>query len=153
MYEILQVHFRLLFDVSITNAYILSYFAPTTSITGSAHTLKKFRLTLATDLIGNSCSRKRAGRPKTSTPFPHPPPLLPSADNGSPPHTQPLHVQFHIPSHNQSKRCMSCALYCTPPRRKESVWNCKECLGQPTLCLTGRAYGSDCYNIWHSNQL
>ena len=39
--------FWFVFDVSITNAYILSSFIATTSITVSAHTLKKFRLTLA----------------------------------------------------------------------------------------------------------
>ena len=143
--------FWFLFDVSITNAYILSSFVPTTLVSVSAHTLKKFRLSLATQLIGNYCSRKRAGRPRHSTATPHLPPPLPPADDGGPQLQQRPRLQLHFPSHTQSKRCVYCASYRTPSRRKESVWYCKDCPGQPTLCLTGKDDGSDCYGMWHSN--
>ena len=64
-------------DVSITNAFILSSYVPTTT---SKHTLKKFRLMLATQLIGNYNSRRRAGRPSSNATS-HPPPPLPPADD------------------------------------------------------------------------
>ena len=140
--------FWFLFDVSITNSYILSCFVPSSTL---KLTLKQFRLRLASQLIDNYCSRKRAGRPKRSTTTPHPPPPLPSPDSGGPPSTQSLRPNLHLPSHTRSKRCVYCREYRTPRRRKESVWYCEDCPGQPTLCLTGKHDGSDCYRIWHTS--
>ena len=142
--------FWFLFDVSITNAYILSSFVPSTT---AMHTLKQFRLTLASQLIDTYCSRKRAGRPRKSTTTSHPPPPLPSPDNGGPPPTQSSRPNLHLPSHSRSKRCVYCREYRNPRQRKESVWYCKDCPGQPTLCLTGKDDGSDCYRIWHTSIL
>jgi len=67
----LQVHiFWFLVDVIITNAYILSHYS---LVTSSMRSLKSFQLTLATQLIGNYCTRKRAGRPRSTRSMPHPP--------------------------------------------------------------------------------
>ena len=77
--------FWFLFDVSITNTYILSPFIPSTSIPNMKCTLKCFRLTLATELISTYCSRKRLGRPKSIT---HASPPLPSPESGGPPLAQ-----------------------------------------------------------------
>ena len=144
--------FWFLFDVSITNAYIFSSFVPSTT-SASSHTLKQFRLTLASQLIDTYCSRKRAGRPRKSPSTPHPPPPLPPFDNDGPPPTQSTRPTLHLPSHSRSKRCVYCRQYRSHPHRKESVWCCNACPGQSTLCLTGRDDGSDCYRIWHTSLL
>ena len=145
--------FWFIFDVSITNAYILSSFIPTTCTSISMHTLKRFRLDLATQLIAAYCSIKRPGRSRTTIAIPHPAPPLPSANNGGTPLLQSPRMPLHLPSHSHGKRCVYCKQYRNPPRRRESVWYCSECPGQPTLCLTGRADGTDCYRIWHSSLL
>ena len=33
---------------------------------------------------------------------------------------------------------------------KESVWQCIDCEGTPSLCLTGRDDDSDCWRLWHA---
>ena len=116
--------FWFMFDVAITNGYILSAFIPTTLTTLSFNTLKQFCLNLASQLIANYCSRKRAGRPQSNL---NPPPPLPTPDNGGPPSAQAPRMQFHLPSHGRSKRCVYCQWYHTPTIRKESVWHCQEC--------------------------
>ena len=68
--------FWFLFDVAITNSYILSLFAPTT-MPNSHQRLKAFRLQLADQLVGRYNSRKRSG----SSLFP--------ASTSSPRHTTP----------------------------------------------------------------
>ena len=114
--------FCFLFDVSITNAYILHSY----DVTTTALDHKSFRMMLAKQLIGDYMSRKRPGRPrKRSRPTPH------------------------LPSHSKSRRCVYCRDVRSPPRRKESVWICTACEGHPQLCLTGRDDGSDCFRLWH----
>lgn len=111
-------------DVCITNAYILSgYTAPTVSIDQAR--LKNFHVALAKALIGsyNSCQRVRR--------------VMTSVEN------------FHHPSHHQRKRCEYCLHHRTPKRWRESVWQCIKCTGHPTLCLTGKDDGSDCWALWH----
>ena len=67
----LQVHiFWFLVDAIITNAYILSRYS---LVTSSMRSLKSFQLTLATQLIGNYYTRKRAGHPRSTRSMPHPP--------------------------------------------------------------------------------
>ena len=143
--------FWFLFDVSITNAFILSSFVPTTPTTLSSQTLKKFRLALSEQLIGDYNSRKRLGRPRSSVLVPHPPPPLPQPDSGGPPPTQSPRSYLHLPTHTQSRQCVYCWRYREKKRRRESVWCCQECPGHPTLCLTGNNDGSDCFRIWHAN--
>ena len=114
--------FWFLFDVAITNAYILRSFDVSTSEMDH----KSFRMMLAKQLIGNYMSRKQPGRPRKR---PRPTP--------------------HLPSHSKSRRCVYCRDVRSPPQRKESVWMCAACEDHPQLCLTGRDDGSDCFRLWH----
>ena len=57
--------FWFLFDLAITNAFILYRTQPG----NSKRTLKDFRTTLAKELIDTYCSRKRAGRPSIAPPI------------------------------------------------------------------------------------
>ena len=140
--------FWFLVDVAITNAHILSKYSP---ITTSPKTLKVFRLTLAEELIGKYCSRKRAGRPTSVRSVPHPPPPLPPPEDNGPPAQQRLRSTIlHLPSHQAKKRCIYCQEYRPNSRRRETVWYCSECEGKPALCLTGRGDGSDCFRLWHN---
>ena len=141
--------FRFMFNVAITNAYILSAFVPTTLASLSSNTLKNFRLNLASKLIGTYSSRKRAVQPGSCFITPNPPPLLPLSDDCGPLCSQIARIHLHLPSHGP-KRCVFCQQYRTPAIRKESVWHCRECPGQPTLCLTGKADGTDCFRVWHA---
>ena len=118
------------FDVTITNCYILSSY---NARSDSQMDHKRFRITLAEQLIGNYNSRKRAGRPRKC---PHP------SNTATTP-------QMHLPSHTSSKRCVYCNKRRQPPRRKETVWYCAACDGHPSLCRTGRDNGSDCFRLWH----
>jgi len=103
----------ILFDVSITNAFILSSYVPTTT---SKHTLKKFRLMLATQLIGNYNRRRRAGRPSSNATS-----TLGTCRRWWPTLQQRPRLQLHLPSHGQSRRCVYCGSYRSPQRRRECV--------------------------------
>ena len=129
--------FWFLFDVCVTNAFILSKFCtlPTSIPTSKEERrLKAFRIRLANNLIGTYNSRQRAGR-RSSRVVPEPTPVLPP---------------FHSPHHHDRQRCVYCRVYRNPPRRKESVWQCMVCEGAPTLCLTGRDDGTNCWDLWHA---
>ena len=140
--------FWFVFDVAVTNAFILSLFTPTT-IPITKQRLKAFRLQLADQLIGNYNTRKRLGHPRSITGTPHPPPALPPPQDSGPPSTQVSRTALHTPSHQEKRRCVYCQQYRTPPQRHEVVWYCRECPGKPSLCLTGKEDGSDCWRIWH----
>ena len=101
--------------------------------TGTPMTQKQFRVKLAEQLIGDYCSRKRAGRPRKRP---------------CPPNNTPTSIT-HLPSHSKSTRCVYCRDVRSPPRRKESVWVCTVCEGHPSFCLTGKEDGSDCFRLWH----
>ena len=133
-----------LFDVSITNAFILySKYCPTT--TPLSHQKQKiFRLRLAEQLIGQYCTKKKAGRPRSTTLPQHPPDQPP---------VQATRMALHLPSHQQRTRCVYCAKVRTPRAVRKVVWCCKDCEGTPALCLTGLEDGSDCFRIWHSRLL
>lgn len=123
--------FWFLFNVAVTNAYILSNYRVTTT---SVNSLKNFRLNLSSTLIGEYNSRKRIGRPRSTT---HLSPALPPPDCvGSPPAQSPR-AHLHLPSHSHGKRCVYCQKHRQPSRRRETVWVCSECPGEPALCLTG----------------
>ena len=122
--------FWYLFDVAITNARILHSFDVQS---GAQMDHKHFRLKLAEQLIGSYMSRKRVGRPRKR-------PSQPSNDIST----------DHFPTHSAKKsRCVYCRDVRSQSRRKESVWMCATCDGQPTLCLTGKNDGSDCFRLWH----
>lgn len=114
-----------LFDVSITNSFILY---KTTHPSSKMKSLQ-FREALAMELIGTYCSRKRAGRGIQSVrQFPL------------------LHFPSRIPGDTVHKRGR-CALCATKKKRVDSQWFCKEC--NKWLCHTG--YEDDCFLLWHKN--
>lgn len=131
--------FWFMFDLVITNMFILSKYSPS-SVCSSKYNLKNFRLRLAHQLIGDYSSRKRAGRPRKT----------PSSSATPPPTSIPC--LEHFPSHGErSRRCIYCKTKRVPSRRRESVWMCKACPGNPFLCLTGVDNGSDCFKLWHQH--
>ena len=143
--------FWFLFDVSITNSYILSLYSPTT-MPVSHQRLKAFRLRLADQLVGDYNSRKRLGRP-CSRPS-HPPPAVPSPHHLGPLPPQATRTALHLPSRlEKRRRCVYCSQYREPRQRNDVYWYCKECPGQPSLCVTGNEDGSDCFRLWHSHYL
>ena len=115
--------FCFLLDVSITNALILHSFD-----VRSGHPMdqKHFRLMLAEQLIGTYMSRKRAGRPRKR---PHPP----SSSSSIP--------TEHFPTHSTNRRCVYCRDIRSQLRRKESVWMCTACKGEPTTIMIVLDYG------------
>ena len=132
-------------DVSITNSFILSSFAPTTMPFSHQH-LKSFHLRLAEQLVGNYNSRKQLGHP-SSRPVTHPAPVLPPQQV---PMTQSTRTALHLPS--KLKKPMQCVYYSChrdPSTCHRVVWYCKDCLGKPPLCLTVNDDGSDCFRLWH----
>ena len=130
------------FDVCITNVFWFTFDVCITKMscaipsipTSVDHSrLKSFRVRLAKALIGDYNSRQRGRRNTTAAV------------------TRPLVVPdgFHTPRHHPRRRCAYCRTYRNPPCRRESVWQCIQCEGAPTLCLTGREDGSDCWSLWH----
>ena len=137
--------FWFLFDVVVTNAFILSRYAITTNPgPTSRQTLKYYWLKLAEQLIGSYCSRLRVGRRRL-----HPLPPQPSTASGQP---QQRPLISHLPCKGKSTRCQYCGKIRRPTQRKETIWYCSGCDGQPALCLSVRDDGFDCYRLWHSSQ-
>ena len=92
--------FWFIFDVCITNSFILSKFCNSTSQhTKEDSRLKTFRAHLAESLIGSYTSRQRAGRPRSQGV------VEPS----------PVEATFHSPCHHYSKRCVYCHKIRDPP--------------------------------------
>ena len=102
--------FWFMFDVAITNAFLLHRYSPT-SRSKTSQAYKQLQLTLAQQLIGTYNSRKQPGRPVT----------LPSAQR---PH---ISVTGHFPLNHSRKRCMYCKSHRYPSQRSETVcrvsWN------------------------------
>ena len=125
--------FYFLFDVSITNAFILyKNFCSSPTF----NTTKKFRLQLAKELIGDYCSRSRVGR-----------------GGGVIRHLPLQHFPMKIskePTDPERKR-RRCAR-CSQKRRKRTQTQrfCREC--QVFLCHTGETQ-TDCFLLWHKDQV
>ena len=118
--------FWFLFDVVVTNAFILSRYAITTTPgPTSRQTLKYYRLKLAEHLIGSYCSRLSVGRRRL-----HPLPPQPSTASGQP---QQRPLISHLTCKGKSTRCQYCGKIRRPTQRKERVWYCSRCEGQPAL--------------------
>ena len=117
-----------LFDVTITNSFILyKNFLPSCTLT----TIKKFQLQLARELIGDHCSRRRAG-----------------AGGGA---MRPLPLR-HFPikiekedgeTVRKRRRCVLCAQH---NKRALTLWFCREC--EVFLCHTGEPH-TDCFLLFH----
>ena len=145
----LHVHFWFLFDVAVTNSFILSSYSPTT-MPNRLQRLKAFRLQLADQLVGSYNTRKQPGRPR-SRPM-GPPPTLPSQLHLGPPPTQRSRTANHLPvRHDYKKQCLYCSQHRGEYTRRRVVWYCKDCPGHPTLCFTGSEDGSDCFRLWHQH--
>ena len=135
----------ILLDMVITNSFTLTSFVPFSTTTLTAHYLKSFRPTLSAQLIGQYNSRRRLRQQPTSASL-----LSSSLFTTDTVQPTPLAQPLHLPTHSRSKQCVYYRRHSVPARRKESVWYCQQCIGQPTLCLTGKQDGSDCYRLWHS---
>ena len=97
--------------------------------------IKDYRLKLAMQLIGQYCSRQRAGRRPVAIrplPFHHFPVRIPS--------------DSEVVKHKRG-RCAYCKE--TSHTRKDSYWFCREC--EVWLCHSG--YSDDCFLLWHTQRL
>ena len=111
-----------LFDVAVTNSYILCKHHSTTSI----NRVKDFRTALAKSLIGNFNNRKRRGRPSLTT------------------NPTQRFCADHFPRRAEKKsRCYFC--YHRRNERHESYWYCNTC--EKHLCHDGKA--DDCFLLYH----
>ena len=122
--------FFFLFDVAITNAYILLKFSGQSC---PFKDFKSFRLQLAKDLIGEYCSRRRRGRGGTvihPLPFRHYPIRLDNNSDG--------------PRHPRGPRAVHRDIH---HRHVLSTWYCREC--GVWLCHTGDL-STDCFMKWHT---
>ena len=124
--------FWFLFDMVITNSYILYKHYRLGTVQTQTIPFKEFRLRLADLLIGDYCSRKRPGRPYAVTQ--HPP-------------VQLLHVPVKRMDGGEGDRTKrsKCLLCTRNKKRKDTCWNCKGC--NIPLCFTG--FPNDCFTLWH----
>ena len=113
--------FWFIFDVTITNAYVLYQFIPQTD--RKALPLKEFRAQLARELIGDYNSRKQVGRPRQMP--------VPRISAG-------IQTLSHFPRKIQKGRCRKCHTGFT-------TWYCNEC--GIRLCHSGT--DSDCFMLYH----
>ena len=116
-----------LFDIAITNCYILyKHFTTDHSI----HDLKTFRVELAKRLIGEYSTRKRPGRPSLTQP-------------------PKKFCQAHFPVRGAERahRCHYCHAY--KNQRRETVWYCRDC--SHFLCHNGRE--DDCFLLFHTHHV
>ena len=122
--------FYFLLDVAITNAFVLyKYYAPSSKY----KTIRDFRVQLAKELIGDYCSRRRAGRQRS---FPKNLPLR----------HFPVKLIPDDPSRRNRHRCARCLdKY---GKRVDTQWFCQECA--VPLCHTGKS-STDCFLLWHKN--
>lgn len=121
--------FYFLLDVTITNAFILYNYTTCPKY----KTIKDFRVQLAKELIGDYCSRKRAGRYGSSL-------------RSLPLRHFPVKLVPDEQSERSRKRCARCQQ--EHKKRRDTQWYCQEC-GVP-LCHTGEAT-TDCFLLWHKN--
>ena len=122
--------FYFLLDVAITNAFILM---KNHTSGGSRMVMKDFRLQLASQLIGDYCSRRRRGR------------------NSSAIRTLPLRhfpVKIELDSNPAKRKRGNCA-HCrkTKHSRMNTSWFCQEC--SVWLCHSGDP--DDCFLQWHTH--
>lgn len=118
--------FWFLFDVTVTNTFILSQFAPSSR---KRLPLKDVRVQLARELIGDYYGRKQLGRPRTL-----PPPTT----------SEKRQLPQHFPCKAAKGRCRKCHSHYT-------TWYCAEC--GLRFCHTGTA-DTDCFIGYHlDNQL
>jgi len=121
--KIYKYIYNFLFDVSITNAFIIYQLGHPSS----KMKIKDFRVLLAKELIGDYCSKKSLGklREKKRLPF------------------------SHFPVKNTQRKRGRCSFCKEKNKRTDTQWFCKEC--DIWLCHQGCA--EDCFLKWHSKIL
>lgn len=121
--------FYFIIDVAITNAYILHQ-----GWSGSNKlNIKNFRAQLAKEIIGEYCTRRRAGHGSS---FVKPLPIC----------HFPTKIPETFPGQRKRGRCTYCS---QRDKRTDSQWFCQEC--SIWLCHTGTE--SDCFMLWHKNKI
>ena len=119
--------FNFYLGVGLTNAFILYR----SGHPGSRLNLKRFHEIVATELIGDYCSRRQAGR--VSIPF----------------RTLPLrHFPMKPPSETAGRNRHRCRLCQQRNRRKDTYWFCADC--DAWLCHQGTP--ADCFRLWHQRR-
>ena len=120
--------FNFLVGVALTNSFVLFR----ERHPDSKMKLKKFLTVLATELIGNYCSRRKAGRVSHLV--------------------QPLSLQHfptESPNGNAERKRGRCKLCQEKKRRSDTQWFCNEC--GVWLCHPGTT--EDCFLLWHRRKL
>ena len=115
--------FWFIFDLAITNAYILCKHHTDLAITD----IKTFRVALAKELIGGYCSRKRSSRPTNQQ----------ASKKFCPAH-------FPVRGSDKNHRCHYCHLY--RKERHETKWFCQDC--GHFFCHNGTQ--EDCFYLYHT---
>ena len=127
--------FHFLLDIAITKAFILQKgYCESVPF----KTIKEFRLQLAIELIGDYCSRQRAGR-----------------SGGVVSSLSLRHFPTTIPGNNSNekakyKRALCHRCYSWSKGSIYTSWYCPEC--QVWLCHTGEQR-ADCFMLWHAQHL
>ena len=116
--------FWFLFDVAITNAFILSKENSPLEI----WIVKSFRVKLAKQLIGDYNGRKRTGRASITA-------------------TAKRFCQSHFPTRGSDQ--VHCCHYCSKFRkeRRATAWFCKDC----SLFLCHNGTEQDCFFLFHAH--
>ena len=117
--------FWFLFDVSLTNSFILSRF--NSHLSSTIKNIKEFRIEVAKALIGTHSSRKRAGRRSITIP-----------------RKKFCHQHFPNKGDGKQHRCYFCSHFLH--RRRETTWFCKDC--ETYLCHNGKE--DDCFFLYHT---
>ena len=118
-----------LLDTAITNAFVLFRM----SHPGTKPRVLKFRELLAKQLIGDYCSRRRAGR---------------SGQVVKPLPLQHYPIGVYVDG-RQSKKRGRCSLCAENHVRADTTWYCRECM--VWLCHQGNA--QDCFLKWHQRRV
>ena len=114
--------FWFLFEICILYSFVLHHYSP---CIGKNLNYLDYRIELAKQLIGNYCSRKRLGRPPSSS---VPPPKRITLS--------------HFPAKTTKGRCAHC-------KNGRTVWHCGQC--DKRLCHIG-IQDTDCYLKYHTKQ-
>ncbi len=127
--------FYFLLDMTMTNAFVLHQgWSPRPRPRDAVKTIKIFHLRLVHELIGDYCSRRRAGRGGSSIvplPLRHFPVKVPPSE----------------PNQRKRGRCAHCDVH---HKRTDTQWFCREC--DVWLCHTGHE-DNDCFLSWHKRRV
>ena len=121
--------FHFLLDIAITNAFILQ---KGHCISAPFKAIKEFRLQLASELISDYCSWRRAGCGSG---------VVRSLSLSL------RHFPTAIPEEDPNKRAQCCRCYSRSKKSVYTSWYCPEC--KVWLCHTGEQH-TDCFMSYHA---